>query len=198
MPNIYLVCPINNLCAIAASPPLTLDKLHLLKNLLVIMRILFAALLSLCFIACSSTPIKKPALTSVDILEIKPRYMKAEAFIRIKEYLTGSEHLGDRVVIRSQPSSRDGYYFTLILSEELRDLPKGMTITGEFYSKNALDAETYEFQLPSKLPETNEVFVGLTGEDWPDASAVPAAWRFTIKDANGNTLASEKSFLWSI
>lgn len=162
------------------------------------MRILFAALLSLCFIACSSTPAKKPALTSVDILEIKPRYMKAEAFIRIKEYLTGSEHLGDRVVVRSQPSSRDGYYFTLILGEELRDLPKGIVIIGEFYSKNSLDAQSFEFKLPASLPETNEVFVGLTGADWPDSDAVPAAWKFTIKDANGNTLASEKSFLWSI
>jgi len=27
---------------------------------------------------------------------------------------------------------------------------------------------------------------------------VPAAWRFTIKDANGDTLETKQSYLWSL
>lgn len=116
----------------------------------------------------------------------------------MSEYLTGKENLGNRVIIRTDRSERAGYYFVLILDEQVRDLPAGTYIEGEFYTPKSLDKQAHTFKLPSKLPKTKEVFIGLTGEDWTDKNAVPAAWRFTIRNSNGDVLATEKSYLWSL
>ena len=159
------------------------------------MRILLLVLFSLLCISCAST--KKPVLTSVTILDIKPRYIEAEAFMRVGEYLTGKENLGNRVIVRTDRNERAGYYFVLILDGQVRDLPAGTYIEGEIYSPESLDAQEHTFKLPSKLPKSKEIFIGLTGEDWPVKNATPAAWRFTLKNSNGDVLATEKSYLWS-
>ena len=160
------------------------------------MRILFFALLSLLCISCTST--KKPTLTSVNILDIKPRYIATEDFKRVSEYMTGKENHGNRVIIRTDKSDRAGYYFVLMLDEKVRDLPPGTYIEGEFFTPKTLDKQEYTFELPSKLPQSKEIFIGLTGKDWPRKSDVPAAWRFTIKNSNDDVLAMEKSYLWSL
>jgi len=160
------------------------------------MRFLTTALLALLFVGCASTP--KPALTSVTIEEIKPRYMEEEQFKRISEYLSGKENQGDRIILRSTPEVRDGYYFALILDESVRKLPKGTVVVGEFFTPKSVDQQTHEFTLPTKRPGSKEIFIGLTGEDWPTEGGVPAAWKFTIKDANGKVLGVKQSYLWSL
>lgn len=161
------------------------------------MRILLSALLCLGLVACSSTNTTRPqAITSIEIIEIKPRYIETESFIRISEYLTGAENVGDRVIIRSQPENRTGYYFTLLLDTNVRKLAPGTVIVGEFFTPFSKTAQTFNFKLPAKRASTDEIFIGLTGSDWPDPDAIPAAWRITINDANGEQLAQEQSFLW--
>ena len=88
------------------------------------MRFLISALICSLLFGCVSA--RKPALSSVEIEEIKPRYIETEQFKRISEYLTGKENAGDRVILRSSPDERSGYYFTLILDEDVRRLPKGL------------------------------------------------------------------------
>jgi hypothetical protein len=161
------------------------------------MRILGLALISLFCVSCASIR-TKPIVTSVDIVEIKPRYIEIEDFKRVSEYLTGKEDQGNRVILRTDAKQRAGYYFTLILDQKLRNLPAGTVIFGEFYTPKSADAQEHAFELPAKLPKTKEVFVGLTGADWPVKDAVPSAWRFTIKDANGEVLGTEQSYLWSL
>ena len=158
------------------------------------MRIFVLVLFSFFCISCAST--RKQAVTSVDILEIKPRYIEAEQFKRISEYLTGQEHKGGRVILRTNSEKRGGYYFTLILDQSVRDLPVGTVIVGDFLTPKSIDMQQHTFALPAKLPKAEEIFIGLTGEDWPAKDALPSAWRFTIKDANGATLGTEKSYLW--
>lgn len=160
------------------------------------MRFLITALLCSFFIGCASTP--KKTLTSVEIEEIKPRYIEEESFKRISEYMSGTEYIGDRVIFRSQPKERAGYYFTLILDEDVRKLPKGTVIIGDFYTPTSVEMQTHKFTFTKKRPKTKGIFVGLTGEDWPDENSIPAAWRFTIKDTNGNVLAKKQSYLWSL
>ena len=160
------------------------------------MRFLLLALLSLCCISCASTP--KQDLRSVTIQEIKPRYIKEESFKRIGEYFTGAEKPGRRVFLRSDAPARAGYYFTLILDEDIRRLPSGTTVLAEFYTGASPDVQTHTFTLPNRRPKTREIFVGLTGTDWPDEDAVPAAWRFTFVDPNGQPLGSAQSYLWSM
>tara|TARA_R110002111_G_scaffold244282_1_gene306398 strand:- start:283 stop:765 length:483 start_codon:yes stop_codon:yes gene_type:complete len=160
------------------------------------MRFLITALICTLLIGCASTP--KKAVTSVEIEEIKPRYIETEQFKRVSEYMSGKENIGDRIILRTQSTERAGYYFTLILDENVRRLPKGTVVVGEFYTKKAVEKQTHEFTLPNQLPSTKEIFVGLTGEDWPEAGGVPAAWKFTLKDANGQKLGEKQSYLWSL
>jgi hypothetical protein len=158
------------------------------------MRFLITALICSLLAGCASTP--KQAITSVEIKEIKPRYIETEQFKRISEYLTGKEYFGDRMILRTHPEERDGFYFTLILDTDARKLPAGTVVIGEFYTKKSPEKQVHEFPLPSKRTSTNEIFVGLTGDDWPEDNGAPAAWNFTIKDANGKVLGSKQSYLW--
>jgi hypothetical protein len=160
------------------------------------MRYLLIALTGLALAGCASTP--DEPVRSVEIEEIMPRYIPEENFKRISEYLDGAENKGNRIILRTNPEVRDGFYFTIVLDERVRDLPHGSVITGEFYTPVSTDLQTHEFPLPNKLPKTKEVFVGLTGTDWPEPGGMPGAWRFTIKDANGEVLAQRQSYLWSM
>ena len=160
------------------------------------MRLLITAIICSFYLGCALTP--KQAVTSVEIEEIEPRYIETEQFKRISEYMTGRENLGDRVILRTQPKHRAGYYFILVLDNNVRRLPNGTVVVGEFYTSQSLGKQTHEFTLPSQRASTDEIFVGLTGEDWPEKDGVPAAWRFTIKDANGAVLGEKQSYLWSL
>jgi hypothetical protein len=160
------------------------------------MRFLITALVCSLIAGCASTP--KQAVTSVEIEEIKPRYIEVEAFKRISEYMSGKEYIGNRVLIRTNPKERAGYYFTLILDQDVNRLPKGTVIVGEFYTKKSVEKQTHELPLPIRRASTNEIFFGLTGADWPEDGGTPAAWRFTIKDANGLVLGEKQSYLWSL
>ena len=160
------------------------------------MRLFLIALLSLLCISCAST--RKAVLTSVVIEEVKPRYIDKQAFVRISEYMTGKENTGNRMIFRSDVDARGGYYFVLILDHKIERLPTGTTITAEIYAPNALDLQTYSFTLPAQRPETKEIFIGLTGQDWPDKEGIPKAWRFTLQGPNGEMLGSHQSYLWSL
>lgn len=160
------------------------------------MRSFCIALACLVLASCATTP--DAPIESVVIKEVKPRYIPAQNFKRIGEYLTGAEDTGRRILLRSQPDQRSGYYFILVLDTNIRQLPQGTQIIGEFYTPDSLEAKTYTYTLPSKRPKTKEVFVGLTGSDWPNSEAVPAAWKFTIKTPTGTILDTHKSYLWEL
>ncbi len=160
------------------------------------MRTFALSLLALALAACATTG-REPA-SSVEIKQILPRYMAADQFVRIKEYLGAQEHLGGRCVIRSRPGERAGFYFVLVLDTSVKRLPPGTEVLAEVAGPTAFGPVEYTLTVPERRPGTRELFIGLTGEDWPDPDAVPSAWRFTLRDANGNTLGSRHNYLWSL
>ncbi len=161
------------------------------------MRFFLLALLSLFVASCVS---KRPQIVNaVEIKDILPRYMEEWQFMRISEYVTEKEKQGNRSILRSDSSARSGYYFILILDKKLKRLPPGTVFEGEFFIPKSPDVQKHAFMLPNKPPGTKEIFLGLTGDDWPyGKDRVPSAWRFTIKDGNGKVLGSKKSYLWSL
>ena len=173
-----------------------IDKYRRL-NINCFMRILsLLFLLSLLCAACGTT--KEAVKPDVQIKEIMPRYIETENFKRISEYMTGKENPGRRVIVRTQPGQRDGFYFVLILNRNVRKLPPDAYITGEFYTSKSPDIQSYRFELPSILPNTREVFIGLTGDDWLQKDVLPSAWRFTIRNSREEIIAQKQSFLWSL
>lgn len=162
------------------------------------MRILLMALLSCFLVACASKP--REEVQSVAITAIYPRYMETAQFKRVNEYRSGLEYEGKRVILRTNPDVRDGFYFVLQLDTKAHLLPQGTKLTAEFYLPNSADPQEFTFELPVKRAKTKEIFVGLTGEAWPYAAgeATPAAWKFTLLDPNGNSLGSKRSYLWQM
>lgn len=157
----------------------------------------FLALFCLLIISCGTT--QKSVEPSFEIREIIPRYIETKDFVRVSEYMTGKENPGRRVIIRTNPKERAGYYFVLVLNRNVRKLPPDAYVQGEFYTVKSLDKQTQRFDLPAILPSTREIFIGLTGDDWPQkGEAIPSAWQFTIKNSREEILAQEKSYLWSI
>lgn len=156
------------------------------------------SLMLLCLLSSACTTTREPAESPIEIVEITPRYIEAETFKRISEYMTGRENSGRRVIIRTNPKQRSGYYFVLILDRNVRRLPSDAYLIGEFYTSKSRDVQTHQFQFPSIPPSTREVFIGLTGDDQPPEGEIPTAWRFTIKNSQEAILAQKKSYLWSL
>ncbi|MGC6455009.1 MAG: hypothetical protein ACON39_08605 [Coraliomargaritaceae bacterium] len=162
------------------------------------MRALLLVFLS-CLLAACGTTSSPQEVSAVEILDILPKRMTTEQFMRIKEYRTGSEYTGKRLIIRTDPLQRDGFYFTLLLDTKLRHLPQGTVIVGEFYSKASTQMQTHTFVLPADRPNTKAVFLGLTGQAWPFAheeAVVPSAWKFQIIGPDGQFFGQKQSYLW--
>ena len=55
--------------------------------------------------------------------------------------------------------------------------------------------EKFSFELPQNIDNKNEIFVGLTGNDWSHSDEL-IAWKLVINKMPGQTLFLKKSFLW--
>jgi hypothetical protein len=179
------------------ADPRSVDKPPDLSNVVSMIRPLLIGLLTSLLVACSTTS-QREVSTAV-IKEILPRNMTEEQFVRIQEYRTGTEYTGNRLIVRTDPKERDGFYFVLILDTKVRRLPQGTVIQGEFYSKAAPQKQRYDFPLPADRPKSKSIFLGLTGEAWPhsaDKDVVPSAWRFQIIGPNGEIFGEKASYLW--
>jgi hypothetical protein len=54
------------------------------------------------------------------------------------------------------------------------------------------------FAFPTEVPSGQPVYeIGLTGDDWPSRKVLPVAWQLELLSADGETLATFHSFLWS-
>jgi hypothetical protein len=136
------------------------------------------------------------ALHAFEFRHVAHRYFEAKSFKRISEYFTGRENPGNRLLCRSRPAERAGLYFILSLDEHSRKLPQGAQFVVEFIRPDDPETKTIRVPVPEKRPRGKEIYLGLTGDDWPDKTARLVAWRLRLVDASGEVLAERKSFLW--
>jgi hypothetical protein len=131
----------------------------------------------------------------VTFVHVWPGYRTAESFERISEYLTGQENTGGQTVLRSQPAQRDGFYF-LVRLKTASAAVAGASFELSIITPASATLRTVTFT--ADLPAGQHVFeCGLTGADWPDATAHPVAWKIVLRAPGGAELASTQSFLWS-
>ncbi|MES2695877.1 MAG: hypothetical protein V4773_20555 [Verrucomicrobiota bacterium] len=128
-----------------------------------------------------------------EFVRVWPAWRDAESFHRIGEYFGKPEHTGGEIVVRTQPDSRDGYYFLVRV--------KSTTTAASRFELKVIrpdNPETRTFTFPATLKKDETVFqLGLTGADWPGGKdANPVAWKLTLLATDGSTLAEHKSFLW--
>lgn len=138
---------------------------------------------------------------ALEIETIRPKYMEHKDFISINEYLTGKETSKNRLIIRSKEATRSGLYLVLKLNDKIKNLPPDTNIICEIFMPGKLNPEIFEFPLPrvNKLPNNKDLFLGITGSDWPyGIEALPTAWKITFVDSNGTTIAEKSSQVWSL
>ncbi|HVT73570.1 MAG TPA: hypothetical protein VHD61_10555 [Lacunisphaera sp.] len=146
-----------------------------------------ALLLGLASVAFAAPP------ADVMIVRVFPGWRNASSFKRISEYFTGQENTGGQVVLRSHPGERGGYYFLVRVKNPAA--PQTVAVTLDVVRAGNAGAQTYTFQASLGTGDT-VLNLGLTGADWVDPKADPLAWRLTLKGADGQTLATERSYLW--
>lgn len=138
-----------------------------------------------------------PALLSAEavrIVRVWPDYRGEESFVRLGEYFGGREK-SPELIVRSQESSRSGYYF---LTRFKADAALQGSILALEYVLPGDEAPRVQF-FPLDLPRgSRAVLAGLTGPDWPGAAVAPTAWRLRLLGPDGDELVRRQSFLWSL
>jgi hypothetical protein len=130
----------------------------------------------------------------VELIRVWPGYRTAESFVGIREYFGGEEQTSGRLILRSQPAARAGYYWLVRVRSAIA-VPEAQLELQVVRAGNP-DPETHRFPCSLKTG-SQPILAGLTGGDWPDAQARPTAWQVRLLDPSGETLVSETSFLWS-
>ena len=146
----------------------------------------------LCFL---SLMISLTNAAEVTFVRVWPGWVDAEAFETISEYFTGREESGNRIVHRTNPDVRAGFYFLARVANTDAP-PTGAKFSLQVIRPGNPEAKTYTF--PAELREGSTVFqLGLTGDDWPDREVHPVAWKIDLLSADNQVLATSQSFLWS-
>ena len=154
------------------------------------------------FAGCSTPPSATagPAGVGTDGVVIKhvdQQFMEVAAFQRISEYFTGRENTSGRVIERTYPQQRAGYYFIVSLEwHPHTTLPAGTQADIDFLRKNDPRPHHAHFVFSQSSGTFDEILLGLTGADWTDRNLTIVAWKLTLKDAAGAVLADRQSFLW--
>jgi hypothetical protein len=146
-------------------------------------------LLAVSFVA---SPLARAA--EVELLRVWPGWRDAESFDRIGEYFGRGENSGRQVVLRTQATVREGYYFLV----RLKNTSALASAKFELHVIRADATEPKVFAFTAAVPAKESVFhLGLTGADWPAGpKANPVAWKISLVAADGRVLAEHKSFLW--
>jgi hypothetical protein len=135
----------------------------------------------------------------VAIAHVDHRFMVEDDFKRISEYFTGVENTSGRVIERTDPKNRTGYYFILALEWHPHTiLAAGTRAELDYVREDSAEVRHAQFTFSQDAGTWHEVLLGLTGADWPAKTTKLVAWRVTLKDAAGAVLASYQSFLWGL
>lgn len=157
-------------------------------------RFLHPCLRALALLALVSASHVAASASEVKLVRVWPEYRASSSFTRIAEYFGGKEKTSE-LLVRSQPESRDGYYF---LARFQTPAARAGSILAIEYILPGEELARLQF-FPIDLPTgSRAVLAGLTGTDWPSASAQPTAWRLRLLGADGAELARQQSFLWSL
>jgi hypothetical protein len=157
----------------------------------------FAAMrLALRFLVLLSVAVSSAVAGDIGFVRVWPGWKDAEAFDSISEYFTGREEHAHRVVLRTHPDVRAGFYYLVRVANS--DGPvSGARFALHVIAPTSPDAKTYTFS--TTVPKGSTVYqLGLTGAEWPDRKAHPVAWELELQSGDGRVLASEKSFLWEL
>lgn len=155
-------------------------------------RLLAAALLATLLGGCDRQPVSGVEKPGIVLLAEKRRSGADTA--RINDTFGRPEDDGVHVSLRSDSLSREGHYFFLQFDF---DPPAGSSLVVQVVRRDGVAPERHVFPLVrGPVPPLGEYAVGLTGAHAGSDGWRPVAWRLSLVDASGRTLAARHSFLW--
>jgi hypothetical protein len=131
----------------------------------------------------------------VEFVRVWPGWRDANSFRRISEYFDGIEITDGKIILRSQPKSRSGYYFYVRVKHPTYSL-KGAHFSVQYITPYWLEAREKTFSVNEDSGE-HQYLLGLTGSDWTGHETHPIAWKVDLVGADGKVIATAQSFLWS-
>ena len=165
-----------------AVPP---RRLSAFRSRFAILCLLSSFLFPLSAVAAENAPLT--------IKRVYTGWRDAASFKRISEYFNGQENTNGEAVFRTHPEQRAGFYFLV----RVVNPGAARSVKATLHVITSANARAAEYQFPAELRAGDTVFhIGLTGTDWTDPKANPVAWKLDLTDANGQPLATEKSYLW--
>jgi len=138
------------------------------------------------------------AAQTIEFSRIRPEYRVDASFKRISEYFSGEENSGKRKVFRTRDDDRDGFYFSFRIEVARGETVPAGTVALFLYAPGTYVPTEYAFDLEAQSRRWIEVIIGLTGTDWADPEVRPVAWRLEFRDASGQPIGFEESFLWRL
>ncbi|MGE9292483.1 MAG: hypothetical protein ACQKBW_02630 [Puniceicoccales bacterium] len=127
---------------------------------------------------------------------VKSRHVEEKTFKRISEYFDGEENQGDKIVLRTDPSVREGWYLVLMLDGDADKYPEGTRIGLKMHIAGQKDEVVKATTLPTPIPDASEIWIGLTGNEEPPNGKPPVAWMVIIYSPEGKVYTAYKSYLW--
>ena len=125
------------------------------------------------------------------------RYIPEEDFLRISEYFTGREPKTDRILLRSQDDSRGGYYWIFGIEGKLEENEIAEVVL-EVQIPGSPETESFIFSVDQSLTDSNTLWIGLTGTDWPGPKFRPVAWRILFLSPQDEEILLRESYLWDL
>ncbi len=144
--------------------------------------------------ALSSVALAKEQQPPLAIKRVYTGWRDAASFKRISEYFDGKENTHGEAVLRTHAEERAGFYFLV----RVQNPGPARTVRAMLHVITSANSRPTAYPFTTELKaDSDTVFnLGLTGVDWTDPKGHPVAWKLDLTDADGQPLATEKSYLW--
>ena len=174
----------------------------------------FAAACAIAFGCATTEPVVDPETGRVDdscgtiigvnrnrdvcISYVFPRYIEQWQTYSLWEALTGDEFDHGYLTFRTQPDSREGMYFFVMVDWGPEEIVLGSTIDLWVDSSAVPKVRHYRFTVLESHSVLREIKLGLTGCDWNGRKETVNAWKVVISTPSGRKVAEKQSWLWSL
>lgn len=144
----------------------------------------------------SSLSLTLLAEDSAVIKHVAARSVPESSFKRISEYFDQTENTGGKLILRTEPKQRAGYYFMLSLQRHAVTALVDGTIELHYVKEGERLHILETFPVPASPPPCNEIWLGLTGGSALADNETIMAWKIVIRQPDGQVLDTQQSFLW--
>ena len=135
-------------------------------------------------------------LLGVDTRMIRIRHHSEDDFARIREFFTGDEFTGNKLILRST-DKRKGLYLYIPLEPENDSLQNAQIVELSIIDSRNPSPRTFQFAMPADFKKKKSLLLGITGKDWNEKVMDLIAWKVVITDSLKKNLLVSQSFLWS-